>query len=327
MNNLDFDNKIKSNTKKPKCNNKKIWLKILWYVFLFPVAMTVLIVKNKKMNNIIKSVLIVVIWIPYFSIFIASISSSEKKVQSNPSTTDQTYILESESDESKSEDVNKDQSKDGGSTAPKDSMKLSLGDTYDDKGVKVTLQSLEKLDNSNKLKVKIENSSSEAYHLSMLSFGFWTVEDERLMYTTDNTDDVMVGKDIKPNETFECQIFGKSGDVSYITYAVNTFDHKSNPIAKWVITENTKTQKERDEESKNASSSAQESFKSLMPYPSEVKFPLLNYSVERVAGGFYQYGTLKYKNAYGNKVKGTYRMWYNKDGTLTKAELDGKTLK
>lgn len=64
-----------------------------------------------------------------------------------------------------------------------------------------------------------------------------------------------------------------------------------------------------------------------MPYPSSVKFPLLDYKVERASGGFYQYGYLKYKNAYGNQIKSLYRMWYNIDGTLTKAELDNRTLK
>ena len=187
---------------------------------------------------------------------------------------------------------------------------------------------MEKEGNLNKFKAKIENESSKDYNFSMLVFWLWTVDGGGIKYASGkNSDDITSGKTIKPGEKFEPYIYAESGDVSYITYSLLSKNHKSNPTAKWIIKEDTRSTKEKDEERKNASNKARESFKYLMPYPEEVSFPVLDYAIEQAEGGFYQYGYLKYKNLYGNKIKSAYRMWYKKDGTLTNAELDGRTLK
>lgn len=323
MNNFDCDTE-------PKNDKKKLWLKILWYVFLFPIAITVYIVKNKKMNNVTKGIVISIIWILFLVIAMSNTSSNKKNTESNSGNVGQVTIEEKDNDNFKLDDTNKDKSADNSGTFDdnsKNPMELSMGDVYDDNGVKITLESLEKLDNSNKLKVKIENGSFGNYHLSELNFEFWTLEGVMLTYVAIDNSDAFSSKDISPGESFECNIFRQPGDVSYITYAINARDHKLNPKAKWIIKKDTRTQEEKDEESKNASNKAQEAFKNLVPYPTEVKFPFLDYAVERAEGGFYQHGYLKYKNAYGNKVKAEYRMWYSNDGTLNKAELDGRTLK
>ena len=310
-----------SNSDVKRKDNNNIWFKFFWYVCLFPISMTVYIVKNEKMNNTTKSIVIVLMWLSFMGLFFSNSSSSNKNNTQVQTSSEKIEL-------SKSDDENKTKFADNDSSKSKDKMSLSLGDTYDDNGVKVTLESLEKENDLNKLKIKIENNSSKDYHLSILILGLWTIEDTRLEYSG-NSEELSVGKDIKPSENFEGYIFCKSGEVSYITYSADGTlkSHKSNPTAKWIIAKDTKAQEEKDEESKNASNKAQEEFKNLMPYPSEVKFPLLDFKVERVSGGFYQYGYLKYKNAYGNQIKSAYRMWYNTDGTLTKAELDNKTLK
>lgn len=311
MKNSNFSNDQKANN---------TLLKALWWIFLFPIALTVFIVKNKKMNNLTKGIIIVLFWIIFLAIGFSNSSSNIKDISSN--TQNETSVKNDES--SKSKENSNSESNDSNS---KNSLELSLGDTYNDNGVKITVESLEKEGDLNKLKIKIENGSSADYHLSMLSFLAWTMDNAGLTYADKNSDDVLVGKEIKPGENFESYIYAKSGDVSYITYSLISKDHKSNPTAKWIIKKDTRTQKEKDEESKNASNKARETFKGLLPYPSEVRFPALDYSVERVNGGFYQYGYLKYKNSYGNEIKSSYRMWYDKDGKLTQAEMDGKTLK
>lgn len=309
---------------------KKLWPKILFYIFLFPIAITIYIVKNKKMSKTTKAVLLGLVWIFCLGIFISR-SSNDKKAQSNPSTVGQVTIEEKNNEKTESENGNEGQSvnenKDKEKDTSKNPMKLSFGDTYDNRGINVTLESLEKLDDAIKLKVKIKNDSSETYHLSDLQFECWTMDDVMLTYVSTHSSDTFSFKDINPGESFEGNVFRQSGDVSYVTYAINSRDHRLNPLAKWIITEDTRAQAEKDEESKNASQKAQEAFKNLMPYPDEITFPLLDCSVSRVAGEFYQYGHLKYKNAYGNKVKEEYRMWYKTDGTLTKAELGDKILK
>ncbi len=296
----------------------KIILKVLWWIFLFPVALTVYIAKNKKLNNVAKGVMIALVWLMVLA-WLSFNSSNQKNKKDDPNTTQSETSVEND-ERSKSDNSSSNKSK--------NPLELSLGDTYDDNGVKVTLESLEKEGSLNKLKVKIENDSSNDYSFSMLVFWLWTIDGGGIGYASGkNSDDVVAGKTIKPGEKFEPYIYAESGDVSYITYSLITKNHKSNPTAKWIIKKDTRSTAEKDQERKDASEKARESFKNLTPYPSEVSFPALDYAIEQVDGGFYQYGYLKYKNSYGNKIKSEYRMWYNKDGTLTKAELGGKTLK
>lgn len=305
-------------------NQAKSLLNILWYILLFPIAITVYVAKSKKLNNISKAIIIIIMWIFFLALASSNNSSNKKDEVETPNTSQNQTIGEN----NKSENIPDNNQISNGDNKTIDPLNLSLGNTYNDNGVKVTIESLEKDGDLNKFKVKIENSSSENYSFNMLLFWLWTMDGSGISYASGkNSDDALVGKDIKPGEKFESYIFAESGDVSYITYSLISRNHKLSPTAKWIIKKDTRTQAEKDAESKNASNKAQESFKNLMPYPAEVKFPLLDYAVERVSGGFYQYGNLKYKNKYGNQVKGAYRMWYDTDGTLTKAELDNKTLK
>lgn len=309
--------------------NGNTLLKVLWWVFLFPIALTVYVVQSKKLNNVTKGVIIGLVWIIFLAIGFSNSSSNKNETKDGVSTAqNETAVKSDESPKSEETGNNKSNDSNSGGSTYKNPLELSLGDTYDDNGVKVTIESLEKEGNLNKFKAKIENESSKDYNFSMLAFWLWTLDGGGIYYASGkNSDDVVAGKTIKPGEKFESYIYAESGDVSYITYSLISRDHKSNPTAKWIIKKDTRSTAEKDEERKNSSEKARESFKYLMPYPEEVKFPFMDYAIEQVEGGFYQYGNLKYKNSYGNKIKAAYRMWYKKDGTLTKAELDGKTLK
>ena len=74
MNNFGFKTMLKN-------GNKNLWLKVLWYVFLLPIAITIYIVKNKKMNRVAKGTAISVMW----AFFLAAVALSRPLGNTNES--------------------------------------------------------------------------------------------------------------------------------------------------------------------------------------------------------------------------------------------------
>lgn len=54
---------------------RKTWLWVLGWIFCFPIPLTVLIVKNKKMSKVVKGILIALLWLAF--IFIGSAQDNQ----------------------------------------------------------------------------------------------------------------------------------------------------------------------------------------------------------------------------------------------------------
>ena len=77
MRNSNFDGNQK---------NTNLLLKVLWWLFLFPIALTVYIAQNKKMNNVTKGVLIALFWIIFLTVGFSNSSSNKNKTKNNTAT-------------------------------------------------------------------------------------------------------------------------------------------------------------------------------------------------------------------------------------------------
>lgn len=68
---------------------RKTWLWVLGWIFIFPLPLTILLVRNKKMNKVIKIIILAVVWLFYLLIVLAanSDSSSSSTSGTDPSST------------------------------------------------------------------------------------------------------------------------------------------------------------------------------------------------------------------------------------------------
>lgn len=201
-----------------------------------------------------------------------------------------------------------------------DPMNLSLGQSYNENGVLITVESVKDSDKVKKVKIKIENKSDKDYKTDTSAFIVYNTSGERILYS-----EPYIKIAAKKGETFTGDITIKKDTVSHIVYSkdMNVIEQD----AKWLVSAKKETEEEKSAKSREATIKARESYAQLLPYPATVSFPFVFYDVQNIRGGYYETGNLKYKNSMGNEVKSEYRMWYNEDGTLTAAELDGKKLK
>ncbi len=62
-----------------KVSNKKIWLWVLGWIIIFPLPLTIIMLRNKKMNKAVKYGIIALAWIIYIAIGLSgSVNSSDK---------------------------------------------------------------------------------------------------------------------------------------------------------------------------------------------------------------------------------------------------------
>ena len=85
---------------------RKTWLWVLGWIFIFPLPLTIILIRKKDMNNILKYALIAIAWIAYLAISIsAGVNNSDRdantKAEAIPSTT-AVASSETESKETKS---------------------------------------------------------------------------------------------------------------------------------------------------------------------------------------------------------------------------------
>lgn len=72
---------------------RKTWLWVLGWIFIFPLPLTIILIRKKDMNNILKYALIALAWIVYLAISISaginnnSDRDTNTKAEANPSTT------------------------------------------------------------------------------------------------------------------------------------------------------------------------------------------------------------------------------------------------
>ena len=220
----------------------------------------------------------------------------------------------SSSTSSKSSGSNTDSST---SSSNEDYMNLSLGQSYNDDGVLITVESTEESDNVAKAKIKIENNSNKDYKTDTSAFIIYNTSEKRINY------DKPYGTiNVKKGEVFTNDIAVKKDTIFSIVYSKSM--NVTEPNAKWVVAE---AKEEKAEKSRKAGEKARESYANLLPYPETVNFPFVFYDVQNIGTGYYETGKIKYKNSMGNEVKSEYRMWYDEDGNLTAAELDGAKIK
>ena len=233
----------------------------------------------------------------------------------------------SSSTSSKSSGSNTDSS---ASSSNEDYMNLSLGQSYNDDGVLITVESTEESDNVAKAKIKIENNSNKDYKTDTRAFIIYNTSEKRINY------DKPYGTiNVKKGEVFTNDIAVKKDTIFSIVYSKSM--NVTKPDAKWIIpeakeaeakkAEEEKAKEEKAEKSRKAGEKARESYANLLPYPETVNFPFVFYDVQNIGTGYYETGKIKYKNSMGNEVKSEYRMWYDEDGNLTAAELDGAKIK
>lgn len=220
----------------------------------------------------------------------------------------------SSSTSSKSSSSNTDSST---SSSNEDYMNLSLGQSYNDDGVLITVESTEESDNVAKAKIKIENNSNKDYKTDTSAFIIYNTSEKRINY------DKPYGTiNVKKGEVFTNDIAVKKDTIFSIVYSKSM--NVTEPNAKWVVAE---AKEEKADKSRKAREKARESYANLLPYPETVNFPFVFYDVQNIGTGYYETGKIKYKNSIGNEVKSEYRMWYDEDGNLTAAELDGAKIK
>ena len=74
---------------------RRTWLWVLGWIFMFPVPLTILLVRNKKMNVALKIVLIVVAWLAYFAI--AAAGDTEEETADAPAEPEISISIQAES--------------------------------------------------------------------------------------------------------------------------------------------------------------------------------------------------------------------------------------
>jgi hypothetical protein len=62
-----------------KKKDKKIWLWVLGWLFIFPLPLTIILIRKKEMNKILKYVIIAIAWIAYFAIGLSGGGNSTDK--------------------------------------------------------------------------------------------------------------------------------------------------------------------------------------------------------------------------------------------------------
>lgn len=73
--------------RKHQQSNRKIWLWVLGWIFIFPIPLTIYVINKKNMKNVYKMVVIVVGWIFYLSIALAvkiNDTDNQNKEQKQP---------------------------------------------------------------------------------------------------------------------------------------------------------------------------------------------------------------------------------------------------
>lgn len=215
------------------------------------------------------------------------------------------------------------------SSSNEDYINLSLGQSYDDDGVLITVESTEESDDVAKAKIKIENNSDKDYKTYTNAFVMYNTSEKQI-----NCDKPYETINVKKGEVFTKDIAVQKDTIFRIAYSKSM--NITKPDAKWVIpeakeaeakkAEEEKAKEEKVEKSRKAGEKARESYANLLPYPKTVKFPFL-FDFKNIGTGYYEGGTIKYKNFIGNEVESDYRMWYDEDGNLTAAELGNTKIK
>lgn len=73
---------------------RKTWLWVLGWLFIFPLPLTILLMRNQRMNKAVKIIILVVAWLFYLLFVFAGRSTSETS-QTNPNTTPATQTSDS----------------------------------------------------------------------------------------------------------------------------------------------------------------------------------------------------------------------------------------
>ena len=117
-----------------------------------------------------------------------------------------------------------------------DLLNLSLGQSYNDNGVLITIESVKNSGNVTNIKVKIENKSNQEYSTAMTDYAVWDTNNNKLSFHSPYNEKFLYGiTKVKPNETFNDSVVVLKSNISYIGYSKSS--DIQNPTAKWKISE------------------------------------------------------------------------------------------
>ena len=77
----------------PKKNKKMVWW-VLGWIFIFPIPLTIIIARNKKLKPLIKAGIIIAAWVLYLLIGIASGAVNKNKDQSTTPSPQTSYSVQ-----------------------------------------------------------------------------------------------------------------------------------------------------------------------------------------------------------------------------------------
>ena len=79
----------------PQKKKKILWW-VLGWIFIFPIPLTIIIARNKKLKTVIKIGIIIAAWIVYLLIGIGSGAANKNKEQSGTASTQTSYSVQAE---------------------------------------------------------------------------------------------------------------------------------------------------------------------------------------------------------------------------------------
>ena len=72
---------VYNNQNSNKTPKRKTWLWVLGWILIFPIPATILLVKNTKMNKVVKGVIIALVWLLYIGMASSGSSQNTESVQ------------------------------------------------------------------------------------------------------------------------------------------------------------------------------------------------------------------------------------------------------
>jgi len=211
-------------------------------------------------------------------------------------------------------------------------LNLSPGESYNDNNVVITIESVENKDSQTNITIAFDNRSKDKYTASSESFRILDLdENEQSNFQKPSNKKLVKGNlQIKAGKKKTEILSINQCDIRTITYSP-AHDWKK-PLAIWKVATD-KEIKKHDAEMKELTQSVEAREKArafltntIFLYPDSVQWPGLMYSQLKQGKGYYEEGTVKYKNQLGNTVKSQYKIWYKASGTVTAAEIDGKPM-
>ncbi len=158
------NDEIKSNNEPPK-KKRKTWLWVLGWIFIFPIPLTILALRNQKANKVFKVVIIGFAWLIYLLIASPGDSNEGSTAKQSDATETQLYNVAAESENETDDNIK------SLSFSSQRDVTVKVGETYTSGSLNVELKNDKDFSPEEDLIFISDNSEVASFAFTRVSYG------------------------------------------------------------------------------------------------------------------------------------------------------------